>query len=73
MSARRNVQTERDQTGQLGRTLGLVAKAREARAGPLITHHVQPRVSSPVNDNYYVNAPVYAGLLARSKEAVNVC
>ena len=54
------------------KTLGIVAKVREARAGHLTTLHVRPRVNSPIHDNYCVNAPVYAGLLTGSKETVNV-
>ena len=30
-------------------------------------------MNSPINDSYCVNVPVYAGLLAGSKETVNVC
>ena len=69
-SAWRNVQTARDQTGQLGRTLGIVAKAREARARHASTYHDWPWVSSPINGNYCVNDSVYAGLVASSKETV---
>ena len=50
----------------------MVANSREARASHLTTHYDQPRVSSPINDNYCVNAQVYAGLLAWSKETLNV-
>ena len=49
-----------------------MAKTREARARHITSHHNWPRVSSPINDNYCVNASVYAGLLARSKETINV-
>ena len=72
MSVWINIQTVRNRTGQLGRTLGIVVKAREVRARHLTTHHDQLRVSSPIDDNYCVNAPVYARLLTRSKETVNV-
>ena len=72
MSIRRKVPTARDPKSQLGRTLGNMAKAREARAGHLTTHHGRPRVNSPIHDNYCVNVPVYTGLLTRSKETVNV-
>ena len=60
--------TARDPKSQLGRTLGIVAKAREARAGHLTTHHDRPRVNSPLNDNYSLNAPVYAGLLMEQRD-----
>ena len=72
MSVLRNVLIARDLTSQLGKTLEHVARARELRARHFTFHHDQPMVSSPVNDNYYVNAPVYTGLLTGSKETVNV-
>ena len=72
MSVQKNVQKARDLKSQHGRALGLVAKAKEASSSHLTTDHNLPRASHPINDNYCVNAAVYAGRLVGSKETVNV-
>ena len=69
----RNVLIVRNRTDQPEKPLGIVSRASRARARPLNIYHDRPRISSPINDNLCINAPVYAGLLAWSKKIVNVC
>ena len=66
MSVRTNAQTSESRTALLGRTLATGANRRKENPKPLTTHRDQPRVNSPINDNYFVNR-VQEGLLAGSK------
>ena len=66
MSVRTNAQTSESRTALLGRILVTGANRRKENPKPLTTHRDQPRASSPINDNYFVNR-VQEGLLAGSK------
>ena len=62
----KSVRTTGNQTVLHGRTLAIRVRARRIRARPLTTPRDQPRASSPINDNYFVNS-LQEGLLAGSK------
>ena len=69
--ARICVQRVRSRINQHGKTVGVMAKARDRETGPPISLHLRPRGSSPINDNYCLNV-LEAGLLPRSKQTVNL-
>ena len=50
----------------LGKILATEDRVRRTKARPLTTPRDQPRASSPLNDNYFVNS-LQEGLLARSQ------
>ena len=56
MNTQTNGQITRNQTGQPGKILETVGRARKPEARPLITLQDQPRASSHTNDNYCVNS-----------------
>ena len=66
MSVRTNAQTSESRTALLGRILVTGANRRKENPKPLTTHRDQPRASSPINDNYFVNR-IQEGVLAGSK------
>ena len=61
-----SVQTTGKPTDLPGRTLETGLRIRRVKAKPLTTPRDQPRASSPINDNYFVNS-LQDGLLAGSK------
>ena len=65
-NGQRNVQITGNQTALHGRTLQTRDRVRRIKAKPLTTPRDQPRASSPINDNYFVNS-LQEGLLAGSK------
>ena len=63
-------QTQDQKSGKPAwKTLGRFSK-KKVVVNPTSTHHVRPRVSSHINDNYCVNAPI-PRWLTRSKENLN--
>ena len=66
MNVLTNVQTSGNQIARHGKILGTGVSTRRARAKPLIILRDQPRASSPINDNYFVNS-LQEGLLAGSQ------
>ena len=64
MNAQTIVQITGNPTNMLGKILGTGDRIRKAKAKPLII--LQPRASSPINDNYFVNS-LQEGLLAESQ------
>ena len=66
MNAKRSVRITRKPTDLPGKTLGTGVRIGRIKAKPLITLHDQPRASSPINDNHFVNS-LQEELLAGSK------
>ena len=62
----RSVQITGNLTNLPGKTLGTGDRVRRVKAKPRTTPHDQPRASSRINDNYFVNS-LQEGLLAGSK------
>ena len=60
------MQTIGNLTDLPGRIFGTGDLTRKSEAKPFITLHDQPRASSPINDNYFVNS-LQEGLLAGSQ------